>query len=382
MFDLTAMQRRDLVINGRFLAKPHGGVARVGLELLRALIEELHEHAPDVQLRLALPPGVEAPAPAGAGWVASRGFAGRLGEQLGMPLSYPGATVLSFCNVTPVLAWRSVVWIHDAHVFDAPHTYPLAYRLWHRAILTATRLRRFEVVTVSRFARERLIHHGVDPARIRVVYNGGDHVLRFAPKPAVLATAGLAQQRYLLVVGSPARHKNVPFALEALLAHTDPTLRIAVLGLAQSGPYRPADQLTQHPRVVLLPHVDDGELRALYAAARVVVAPSLVEGFGLYAAEAMFADSGPLVLSNRAALPEVGGDAALYFDPTDARALAAAVARALEPATAERLRDAARTQREKFRWRRAASQVVEHYIRRASLEPGGTLDRIALRTDG
>jgi glycosyltransferase involved in cell wall biosynthesis len=352
------------LINGRFLAKPHGGVARVGCELLRALIEEIDQTEPELRLRVAAPPGVDL---AGLGQSprcpTGRGFAGRLGEQLGLPLAYPGATILSFCNVTPMLAWRSVVWIHDAHVFDAPETYPRAYRLWHRAILTAVRLRRFEVATVSNFARDRLIHHGIDPERIRVVHNGGDHIVREAADPSALAQAELAPKRYILVVGSPARHKNVPFAVDALLAHTDPTLKIAVLGLSQSGPYKSAEPLSRDPRVVILPRVDDGQLRALYAAARSVVSPSLIEGFGLYAAEAMFADSGPLVLSNRAALPEVGGDAALYFDPTDPLALAAAMNRALQPDTAAALEAAARVQREKFRWRRAARQIIDTYLR-------------------
>ena len=74
------------------------------------------------------------------------------------------------------------------------------------------------------------------------------------------------------------------------------------------------------------------------------------------------AEGGPLVLSRRAALPEVGGDAALYFDPTDPLSLAAAVSDASSPETDRRLRAAARAQREKFRWRRAAREVVDHYL--------------------
>ena len=356
-------REEHFLINGRFLAKPHGGVARVGSELLRALLAELPAAAPGAHVRVAVPPGVTLPTPADAVWSTCRGFAGRLGEQLGMPLLHPRATIISFCNVTPMLSRRSVVWIHDAHVFDAPHTYPAAYRLWHRTMLTAARLRRFEVVTVSHYARSRLIHHGVDPNLVRVVHNGGDHILRFAPDTSVLAAHGLQDERFVLVVGSPARHKNVPFALEALLAGTEPGLKIAVLGLAQSGPYRMDTPLPQSPRIVILPQVSDGQLRALYAAAQVVLSPSLVEGFGLYAAEAMFADGGALVLSNRTALPEVGGEAALYFDPEDARSVAVAVHAALQPTTAERLRAAARVQREKFRWRRAARELIAWYLR-------------------
>jgi glycosyltransferase involved in cell wall biosynthesis len=356
---------RNIVINGRFLAKPYGGVPRVGLELLRALSTELRTGIDGVDIRVATPTQVDLRAVGsdGAGR-RSIGFAGRLGEQLAMPLLYPGATVLSFCNATPMLAHHSVIWIHDAHVFDAPDTYPLAYRLWHRTMLGMTKLRRFEVVTVSEFARSRLIRQGVDERRIRVIYNGGDHILREPADASVIARVGLQGKRYVLVVGSPARHKNVPFALDALLASAEP-LHIAVIGLAQQGPYRGAGALTSDPRVVLLPKVSDGELRALYQSASAVISPSLCEGFGLYAAEAMFADAGPLVLSDRGALPEVGGDAAVYFDPTDAAGLRSAVAQALTERRSAQLRAAARAQREKFRWQRAARSVIDGFLSRA-----------------
>jgi len=361
--DLSAYPKAKRVINGRFLSKPVGGVPRVGVELLRALSDELSATGDDLSLRVATPRSVDLQQ-VGAMHAGRRtlGFAGRLGEQLLLPVLYPGATVISFCNATPMLAYHSVVWIHDAHVFDAPETYPLAYRLWHRAILTAAKARRFDVVTVSEFSRARLIHYGVQPQRIRVVYNGGDHILRHAKDPSILDRVGLRGQNYVLLVGSPARHKNVPFALDALLAQQG-DLRIAVLGLAQSGPYKDAGRLAADPRVVLLPRTTESELRALYHAASAVISPSLCEGFGLYAAEAMFADAGPLVLSNRGALPEVGGNAALYFDPTKPDELRAAVSSALQPTAAERLRAAALVQREKFRWRRAARELIEHYLR-------------------
>lgn len=339
-----------IVVNGRFLQMPDGGVSRVGRELWSALRDELRESALDVRLELSA---------AGSG---TRSLNPRLAEQL-IPFHNPGATVLNFCNVTPLFAFRSIVWIHDAHVFDSPATYPQSYRLWHRTILNTARLRSFDVVTVSNYARERLIAHGLDPAKVGVVYNGGDHILRETPDPSVLRDAELSSGPFVLVVGSPARHKNVAFAVSALLARTDASLRIAVLGMSQKGPYQQADAVARDPRVVLLPRVNEGQLRALYEAASVVLSPSLAEGFGLYAAEAMFADSGPLVLSNRCALPEVGGDAALYFDPTDAEALASAVSQALEPATRTRLRAAARVHREKFRWRRAAREVIDRYLR-------------------
>lgn len=348
------------VINGRFLARPQSGVSRVGIELLRALAEELAADARPLRLRVATPAGVTLAEPQ---LVRARGFASNLGVQLALPALYPGATVISFCNETPLLAAGSVIWIHDTNIFDAKDSYPPAYRLWHRLMLEAAKLRRFDVVTVSSHARERLLQRGLAPERIRVIHNGGDHILREPEQTRVLERAGLRSGEFILVVGSPARHKNVPFAIGALLPLCSSQLRIAVLGLAQAGPYVETNAHCSDPRVTFLPRVSDAELRALYRAARVVLSPSLCEGFGLYTAEAMFAESGPLVLSNRGALPEVGGQAAVYFDPTDAASLREAVQRALAPQTQQALHSAARTQREKFRWRRAAREVLDAFFR-------------------
>lgn len=351
------------VVNGRFLAKPNTGVSRVGVELLRALSQEIAEAGLTLRLRVAAPPEARLDiAPMGPVLQRTRGFASNIGVQLGLPVMYRGATVLSFCNETPLMAAQSVLWIHDTNIFDAPQSYPSSYRLWHRLMLESAKLRGFEVVTVSAHARAKLIAYGLLPGKVKVIHNGGDHILREPEDAGVLATTGLEQQELMLVVGSPARHKNVPFALEALLPLCSPKRRIAVLGLAQAGPYNGSTRYAADPRVVILPRISDGELRALYRAASVVVSPSLCEGFGLYVAEAMFAESGPLVLSNRGALPEIAGNAALYFDPRDPGELRAAVEQALQPDTRAALAEAARERRELFRWRRAAQQVLARYF--------------------
>lgn len=352
-------QNAATVVNGRFLAKPNSGVSRVGVELLRALGEEIAEAGLPLRLRVATPPEAALDA---RQTERTRGFASNLGVQLALPFLYRGATVISFCNETPLMAARSVLWIHDTNIFDAPDSYPFAYRLWHRLILETAKLRSFEVATVSACARARLITHGLLPAKVRVIYNGGDHILSEAEDTRVLQSHGLRGKDFVLVVGSPARHKNVPFAVQSLLPLCGAKLQVAVLGMSQVGPYAGKPGFAQDPRVTLLPRVTDGELRALYRAARVVLSPSLSEGFGLYVAEAMFAESGPLVLSQRGALPEVAGDAALYFDPRDPVSLRRAVQLALQPESQRALADAARSRRELFRWRRAARQVLESYF--------------------
>ncbi len=115
--------------------------------------------------------------------------------------------------------------------------------------------------------------------------------------------------------------------------------------------------------------IDDADLPALYGGAAVVVQPSLEEGFGLPALEAM-ACGAPVVASRRGALPEVVGDAGVLVDPEDERALAAALARVLGSAV-ERQALAGRglARAALFTSERTAGRVVELLQATAALGP-------------
>jgi len=102
--------------------------------------------------------------------------------------------------------------------------------------------------------------------------------------------------------------------------------------------------------------VPDAHLPGLYAGARAFVLPSLYEGFGLTCLEAM-ASGTPVVAARAGALPETCADAALYADPRDPTAIAAAIGRALESDTAVRLRAAGLHRAAAFGWDRTARGV-------------------------
>lgn len=351
------------LLNGRFLNKPVAGVARVGQEMLRALLAEMaaRDASARPQLRIAVPPGVVVHGAAEAGARVIAGPGDLIGEQVVMPWLAPGATVLSFANSTPLLAWKSIVWIHDAHVFEAPESYSRFYRLWHQNMLRLCALRGFEIVTVSNYSRDALIAHGARPEKTTVVYNAGDHILRDAADDSPIAAHGLVRGKFVLLIGSRAQHKRLPFAVEALSQRLPADIQIAVVGLGQKGAYAGEGGVTADTRVKILPMLSDAQLRALYEQAGVVAIPSVLEGFSLPAAEAMWCGAA-LVLCNRTALPEVGGEAALFFEADDANGLAARVQECFEPATRARLAAAALVQREKFVWRTSARQLLDQFL--------------------
>jgi glycosyltransferase involved in cell wall biosynthesis len=238
-----------------------------------------------------------------------------------------------------------VLTIHDLYFID----YPGRHRPVYEAIVSgAARLyasRATAIISDSEYSKRAIVERlGVSAAKVSVIPVAlGDEF-----KPASLTAAARARYGlttpYVLYVGNFMPHKNIPRLLRAFAMLPGPVRSRHSLVLAGGhGEGRPelarlADTLGLTDRVVFTGRVDDADLPALYAGAAVYVTPSLEEGFGATVLEAM-ACGAPVVTSNRAALPEMVGDAGLLFDPEQERELAAMLARVLsDPALAEDLR--------------------------------------------
>jgi glycosyltransferase involved in cell wall biosynthesis len=271
-------------------------------------------------------------------------------EQAVLPFrARSAALLLGPANLAPVAFPRNVVVIHDAAVVREPGWYSGAYARWHGALLPAIARRARRVITVSAFSAHELRELlGVDA----VVVPGGVGE-RFTPNadPAPARAALGLDRPYVLTVVSRLARKNLG-ALDAAAA------RLAERGidLVAAGGERPQfrEDAARGPRA--LGPVPDAHLPGLYAGALAFVLPSLYEGFGLPCIEAMACGT-PVVAADAAALPETCGDAALYADPRDPRALADAIDEALDPPTAQRLREAGRRRAERFTWDRTARGV-------------------------
>jgi glycosyltransferase involved in cell wall biosynthesis len=118
--------------------------------------------------------------------------------------------------------------------------------------------------------------------------------------------------------------------------------------------------------VIHLDYLNAADLAAVYKQAEVFVFPSIYEGFGFPLLEAM-AHGVPVIAARSSSLPEVGGDAALYFDPSDADALAAQLSRVLNDSTLrDQLIARGRERVEQFPWSVAAAKTLEVLRRCAS----------------
>lgn len=237
-------------------------------------------------------------------------------------------------------------------MFDVLHLdYPqffspakLAYRkyFYERTARTAAAL-----ITISQFSKERIIRHlGVDPEKVFVAHLGVETSGR-TPGPG-------ERENFLLYPARAHRHKNHSrlIAGVAILRRRDPTLRLVLTG----GALASLGALPDWVEVRGLVGVED--LRALYGRARALVFPSLYEGFGLPPLEAMAAGC-PVVTSNAGALPEICGDAAVYFDPRDPFDLARAVTEAANCSADLQSRGLERV--EQFSWGHCAAVHEEAY---------------------
>ena len=272
--------------------------------------------------------------------------------QLRIPLELPvrarldGVDLLHVQYVAPPISGVPVVTaIHDVSFEDEPALIPTLTRLRLQATVRLAVRTSAVVVTPSHFSRERLIHHyHLDPDRVVVTPNG---VLPFrltqsADPDKVRAALGL-QGPFVLQVGNLEPRKNVPRLIAAIARARDQgvELSLALAGQRGSGAGDVERAIARHEAehwVRRLGYVDEATLDVLYGEASIVAYVSVYEGFGLPVLEAM-ARGTPVVAGNRAAIPEVAGDAGLLVDPYKVSAIADALATA---ASDTRVRDGLR----------------------------------------
>ncbi len=266
---------------------------------------------------------------------------------------------------------RTVFTLHDLIFLFHPETHKPLNR-WFLTLMMPRFLRAADaVIAVSECTRRDAVRaYGIPEEKITVIYEGVSPRFRPASPEAIQAVRAKYRlpERFILYVGTIEPRKNLTALLEAYAAlqsrNTQHAARLVIVGKKgwlYEGFFRRLRELGLEERVYFTGYVPDEDLPALYSAADLFVFPSLYEGFGLPVLEAM-ACGVPVVCSNTSSLPEVAGDAALLADPTDIRALAAAMERALtDEALRASLRARGLERARQFTWEEAAKRTVEVY---------------------
>ncbi|HBA36459.1 TPA: hypothetical protein DCZ15_01130 [Candidatus Falkowbacteria bacterium] len=291
-------------------------------------------------------------------------------------------------NVPVLTPSKFVVTIHDLILTHFPtvrattrsrFSYYLKNLFYRVVILTALRRAR-KIITVSEFTKNDIISQfKVRPEKIVVTYEGVANLAKgrdslFVSKLDNRET--LAQYHiprdFLLYVGNAYPHKNLEALLRvfAKLHAVRSDLRLVLVGkndyfydrLQTSARALNIWQKENINSPVIFPgYVPDAQLEVFYAEARAYIFPSLYEGFGLPPLEAM-AKGCPVASSDRASLPEVLGEAALYFNPEDETDMFVKITGLL---TDENLRvvlkERGREQAKKYNWWECARETKEIY---------------------
>ena len=289
-----------IAINGKFRRQPLTGVQRYATELSERLLRR-----PGYRL-------IEAANAGESGWVT-----GTFWEQLRLPTRLArGESLWSPGNVGPLVIGDQVVTIHDTSFIDHPESCTRRFGAYYRALVPRLAGRCRGILTVSEFAKTRIVETmGVPPEKVMVAPNGVGQGFT-EPQPHSHPRFEAGADRFILAVGTLQPRKNLRLILRAwpMIRAAHPGIVLKIVGARQQH-FKSEDGL---PSVIdgiePLGYVDDETLRHLYRSAVCLVFPSRYEGFGLPPLEAM-ASGCPVVTSNATSLPEVVGDAGLYFDP-------------------------------------------------------------------
>ncbi len=195
------------------------------------------------------------------------------------------------------------------------------------------------------------------PSSVQVIHNGVTDLTR-APMQAV---ADLQQWPYLLHISRMAPSKNIAALIELATSWSDQVLVLA----GSSSPYTNDVQAQLRQRglrnVKLLLDINDAQKAWLYAHCQAFVFPSLAEGFGLPPIEALHFGK-PVFLSRLTSLPEVGGQAACYFDDFRPATMRLTIERGLHAHGHPDKPAACIAHAQHFNWDRCASQYIEAYL--------------------
>lgn len=273
---------------------------------------------------------------------------------------------------------KLVVTIHDVIYLLPKDLLPISSSLFQRAgriyrRYTVPRLVKHAamITTDSEHSKRDIVKYLRVPAqRIRVVHMAAGPVFRRLP-PGTGADRLKSRYdisgKFVLTLGGTDPRKNTASVLRAFLyfkALSGSPHRLVMVGLQENEQKQFSsigNEIGNLQDIVFTGFVPEEDLVALYNAADVFVYPSLYEGFGLPVLEAMACGT-PVVASAVASIPEVAGDAALLVDPTDERAVAESIARAIMDGALRRtLIDRGTRRVAEFSWEKAASELLRVY---------------------
>lgn len=280
-------------------------------------------------------------------------------------------------NVPILYGGKFIVTIHDlihqhyqmrrATLHD-PITYKIK-QLGYKTVFKNAVSKAVKILTPSNYVRDLLVKEWkIEETKITVTYEAVDDKLITAVTNLSDVKAGQDLEKfsikspYIFYVGNAHPHKNVEGLIKTFLKlkEKQPDLKLVLSGYDHYFWQRIKSQY-QDRSITYTGLINDDELVALYKNANVFVIPSFEEGFGIPLLEAM-ACGCPVVSSNAGALPEIGGNAAIYFDPKDKGDMENKIDQVLNSDELKKeLVEKGKKRHQQFSWKKLAEQTLEVY---------------------
>lgn len=309
-------------------------------------------------------------------WVKLRTRPYSIAEQLINPLVFAKEKLdllhVPHFNAPVLYPGRYIITIHDLikhlsvgkKTTTLPHYQYLIKHLAYRFSVRVNLSRADQIIVPAFFWKEYLVKHfGVREEKIFVTYESATKSLskKNNLNPLEVLNKYSLNKPFVIYTGNLYPHKNVPFLIDGIRqfnASHEHRLELA-LACARNDIFKNAVETDE--TIKFLGFVSDEELAVLYGQALALVQPSLIEGFGLTGLEAMSVGL-PVLSSNSTCLPEIYGDAALYFDPKNTNDLVCKLAQFFSDQELSINLIAAGIKRVKqFSWQRMARQTLVVY---------------------
>ena len=265
---------------------------------------------------------------------------------------------------------KKIVTVYDLFFLENPLLTDRESRKNFTARLGSSLKKAHGVMTISNESRNRILQYF--PAvenKLRVIYPGIDRKFwaeEIPKEKELLRSEQNLPSSFLLFVGATEARKNLINLLQAysIIREKYSSLFLILAGRRGDDHNRVGEKIRElklENSVKMIDYVDDHRLRYLYSLAELFVFPSWYEGFGIPLLEAM-ACGVPIAASNTGALPEVGGDCALYFDPENPEDIADKILTLLEGnSIRRRLIDSGKKRVSLFSWEKTAVETLEFY---------------------
>jgi len=260
-------------------------------------------------------------------------------------------------NAPFVVTIHDLLW-HEKIGFKVTTLNPLVYSLkylGYKAVVKHALFKSFKIITPSNWVKDQILFRfpKLAAGKISVTYEGVNQTF---------SASSQKPKNYLIYAGSLYPHKNVSTLIKALSLVKDiPLIIVSSRSIFTQEITKLVNKLNLNHRVKFVGFKSDPELNRLYAAATALVHPSTSEGFGLTGLEAMAVGT-PVISSRAASLPEVYGQAAVFFDPQNHQQLAKIINRLIKDQPfRSKLKKAGIQQAKKYSWQTTARQTLKIY---------------------